>query len=139
MRAAAAGLAALGVRPGILLTSPLARARQTARIVAAALDPRPSIEEEGALEPDRSPSDTLGVLSSLTAKEVVLVGHAPHLDRLASLLTTSSASGVNLTLRKGGAARIDFDGAPGPGRGELVLVLTPRVLRRIGMPPSPPG
>jgi len=132
MRAAATGLAALGVRPDILMTSPLARASQTAAILAGVIKPRPTVLEEAALEPGRPPIEALRVLVSIKGEEIMLVGHAPHLCLLASLLISSGAAGAQLQLKKGGVVRIDLDDTPRPSAGSLVLLLTPRVLRRIG-------
>ena len=52
LRKQARGLARLGVTLDIVLTSPLVRARQTAEIVAAGLDPRPSLATIDSLAPD---------------------------------------------------------------------------------------
>ena len=53
MRKGARGLARLGLSVEVVLTSPLVRARQTAEILAAALDPRPSlVKTAGIVEPE---------------------------------------------------------------------------------------
>ena len=52
MRRAAKGLARLGVKFDVVLTSPLVRTRQTADIVAAAFDQRPPIVLADSLAPD---------------------------------------------------------------------------------------
>src|SRR5216683_2320278 len=52
LRKQARGLARLGVMLDVVLTSPLVRARQTAEIVAAGLDPRPSLATIESLAPD---------------------------------------------------------------------------------------
>src|SRR5512132_2307889 len=54
MRKAARGLARLGVGLDLVLTSPLVRARQTAEILAGALEPRPSVVNIDSLTPDGS-------------------------------------------------------------------------------------
>ncbi len=123
------GLRALGLRPDRLLTSPLVRARETARLLAAGLDgPEPEIEE--ALSPGGSGEELLGSLRG-AGERVFLVGHEPDLGRLL-LLAVAGRPGDGAPLKKGGAARIDFEGAPRPGAGELHWLLTPRQLRRLG-------
>src|SRR5216117_2188783 len=52
MRKEARALARLGVVLDVVLSSPLVRTRQTAEIVAAALDPRPPIVSVDSLTPD---------------------------------------------------------------------------------------
>src|SRR5436309_9518738 len=54
LRKQARGLARLGVTIDVMLTSPLVRARQTAEIIAAELDPRPHVTNIDSLTPDRS-------------------------------------------------------------------------------------
>ena len=50
-RREAAGLAALDARPDLILTSPYARARQTADLLAAACAKKPKVVELAALQP----------------------------------------------------------------------------------------
>ena len=58
---------------------------------------------------------------------VALYGHAPHLDRLAALLT--GASERSFALKKSGVVVVGFIDHPVPGQGELIAALPPRVLR----------
>src|SRR5260370_34582850 len=51
LRKAARGLTRAGVSIDLMLTSPLVRARQTAEIIAAELDPQPSIAQIDSLSP----------------------------------------------------------------------------------------
>ncbi len=124
-----AGLSRLGTELTQILTSPLARARQTAQILHTDLR-GPEPEVWGLLAPG---ADLDGVLAQLDASQeaVALVGHEPCLGRLVSLAVTGrEADGT--PLRKGGVACIDFQGTPRPGAGRLVWLLTPKLLRRIG-------
>lgn len=129
---AARGLAALGVRPELVLTSPAVRARQTAEACAAALHVEPAqLRDEPTLAPDASPEDFLARLEELDAKEVVCVGHAPHLDEaLAALLGLRHGHGA-LALKKGGAALLRLRSSQ-PGDASLRALLSPWALRRIG-------
>jgi phosphohistidine phosphatase len=77
-------LAASGVRPAVVLTSPLVRARQTAAELAAALD--------APAEPDErlAPGATVADLRAAVAGRgdpVVVVGHQPDCGRIAAAIT----------------------------------------------------
>lgn len=126
---ALAGLRRLDPEPTRILTSPLVRARETAELLAEQVA-GPEPEEWPLLAPGGSLE---GILRDLrgAGETVVLVGHEPGLGRLVSLCL-AGAAGDNTPLKKGGMARIRFDGAPRPGRGRLVWLLTPGLLRRIG-------
>jgi phosphohistidine phosphatase len=126
---AARGLARIADRPGVLLTSPLPRARATAEIAARAW---------GRVEPQDEPALARGRIADITAllgrlppeATVALVGHEPTLSALlARLLGCGRAEG--LALRKGGAALVDLEGTPGEG-GRLIWYLTPKILRALG-------
>ena len=77
----------LGLSIDGILHSGKTRARQTAEIMAAALAPRGGFRESSGLNPldDVAPWSSLKPDSSL-----MLVGHLPFMERLASLLVTGS-------------------------------------------------
>ena len=131
MREAALGVAAIGVSPAAILSSPLARALQTARLLARALSPSPPITFHPELEPASPPARALSLLADPRGDEIVLVGHEPHLSTLAAFLIGGREPSA-FDLRKGGLCRIDFEGDPAPGSGRLIHLLTPRLLRRLG-------
>src|SRR3990172_3534527 len=80
-RAAAQGLAELGIRPSVLLTSPYVRAVQTGEIVCDALEIDPkNLHASDALKPEAKPARIAEDLSRLTADEIICFGHAPYLD-----------------------------------------------------------
>ena len=128
---AARGLARLVPHPDRVWTSSLLRARQTARRVVRALEPRPKVEIVGALAPG---GDILARLAEHAQRmpegTVVLVGHEPDLGHLAARLIGSDA--IALPLKKAGACRIDVAGLPRRGAGTLVWFLSPRILRALG-------
>jgi phosphohistidine phosphatase len=132
MRAAAAGMRAIGLAFDVILTSPFARAAETAAIVADALGGDLAPEEFAALEQGVAPVETLRALERVARHEhVLLVGHEPGLSALVALLLTGSADGLKLLLKKGGLVALEMDD---PERGGAMLrwVLTPRQLRRLG-------
>jgi len=112
-----------------ILTSPLVRARQTAEILQEQL-PGPRPEEWALLAPGGSFDRLLQELRD-AGDCVALVGHEPGLGRFISLCVSGRA-GDGTPLRKGGVARISFDGPPKLGAGRLVWFLAPKLLRRIG-------
>jgi phosphohistidine phosphatase len=135
MERAARGMRALGLRFDLVLSSPLARAVETARIAAAAARPRPDLKILRPLAPGGGAGGVLAGLSSLPADAAVLmVGHEPDLSRLAGALILEHRDDLPLEFKKGGLCRIDFDGAARLGGGRMIFHLPPRVLR--GFRPS---
>lgn len=133
MRAAARGMAALGLRFDSALTSPLTRARQTARIVARILRPAPRFSLSSQLAPGASLPELLRELSRFPARSsVLLVGHEPDLSSFASLLLLGPGKELPLDFKKGGLCRIDFRGGPRAQAGHLYYHLSPRTLRKLG-------
>jgi phosphohistidine phosphatase len=61
------------------------RARETAEILAAAFRPAPAMVARSGLAPDDSAATVAAELAAL-ADDTMLVGHLPHLGRLAALL-----------------------------------------------------
>jgi phosphohistidine phosphatase len=133
MARAARGMRALGLRFDLILTSPFARARQTAAIVLDACRPRPPLRVLRPLAPGGGTGGVVAGLASLPKDAaVLLVGHEPDLSRLAGALVLETRSDLPLEFRKGGLCRIDTAGAPLPGAGRIVLHVTPKILRRLG-------
>jgi phosphohistidine phosphatase len=127
-RSAALGLKELGVKPDVLITSPYLRAAQTAEIFAEALGfPTSKIRVSNALKPAANPTDIVKEILHLKAKELMCVGHAPHVDQLIAQLV--GARGVFTELKKAGAASLEHAGTQSPWR--LQWVLTPKVLRQL--------
>jgi phosphohistidine phosphatase len=129
MRKQARGLARLGLTLDIVLTSPLVRARQTAEIVASALDPRPTLTTIESLAPDGTYQALMADLEKHTRKaRIALVGHEPDLGELAARLIGTRHA---IEFKKGAACRIDVTALPPGGPGALRWFLPPRVMREI--------
>ena len=114
----------------VLATSPLLRATQTAKIIAARYTGIDYITVP-SLSPD-SPFETFlaWLRRQRSALTVAAVGHEPHLGGLATWLLTETDV-PKITLRKGGACLLEFDGLPTAGGGMLVWALTSTLLRKI--------
>ena len=131
-RRAAAGLKRMAKRPALVLTSPLARARDTAVIFAQAAR-WPNAVECTALSPGGSPEEVLEALRRQGAKAecVAVVGHQPHLGRLLALSLRGDARAEAFELKKSAIACLRFAGPPRAGQGVLEWLLTPRILRNL--------
>ena len=131
-RRAAAGLRRIATRPGLVLTSPLVRARDTAAIFAHAAH-WPKARECEALSPQGSPEGVLEALRQQAGKCdcVAVVGHQPHLGQLLALCLGGDARPEAIELRKSGLVSLQFEGPPRSGQGVLRWSLTPRILRKL--------
>jgi phosphohistidine phosphatase len=132
MRRGVRGLARAGLAFDLLLTSPYARARQTAEIVAEALEGDDRMEVFQPLTPETPPEQAIRQIARRTEKldSVLLVGHEPQLSAIGSLLLAGN-SGLALELGKGGAFKLEAEQLV-PGAAVLEWWLTPRQLRRLG-------
>jgi phosphohistidine phosphatase len=100
------------------------RARQTAEILAARLLPAKGTQEVTGL----APNDDVAPISARLeqeSKNVMLVGHLPHLSRLVSRLLGLGGSRVVVRFQMGGVVRLDHDEA---GQWMVRWVLPPEVL-----------
>jgi len=129
-RAVAVGLAEMGVRPTILLSSPYVRAVQTGEIVCEALDIDPkSLHASDALKPEAKPARIAEELARITAEEVMCFGHAPHLDDFIAYALRAAAPFT--MLKKAGVACLEVQRLS-PPEAQLRWLLTPRLLRTLG-------
>ena len=128
---AARGLVSLSLAFDKILTSPLERARHTAKIVAETLHCEDRLEEFQQLSPEHSVQDLItGLAHHGGLKDILLVGHEPLLSRCASFLLSGKA-GAEIRFKKGGLCCLEVDGMP-PGESAVLLyALTPKQLRRL--------
>lgn len=133
VRAAAAGMRALGLKFDVILTSPMARAAETAELVASSFPGAIRPEVLPALGTSVSPFKTCAALKSYDRYEtLMIVGHEPGLSATTSVLLTGSADSLRLNLKKSGLVALEFaDGIERAGA-RLCWMLTPRQLRRLG-------
>jgi len=127
-RDVARGLAKLEPSISLVLTSPYARARQTAEAAARSLHLEGKIRETVHLEPHADPGDVLGELREAQAESVLLVGHEPHMGALLGRLVSGRA-GLEIPMKKAAVARVVWEGS---GPGELRALLPSRVLAKLG-------
>jgi phosphohistidine phosphatase len=125
MKQVAKGLADEGVRLDVILTSPLARALQTARILEKHCADGGSLRETELLEPDASFDELIDHLNGLEGVEnVAIVGHEPFLGEFVSYCLAGEKSSF-IRLKKGGIAALEPDGPIKPGRCCLVWLMEP--------------
>jgi phosphohistidine phosphatase len=125
----AKGIAALGITPDLLISSPYTRAMQTAEIFASALDySKQKIRRTDLLLPGAESSMLFRELAKdKQSSTVFLFGHAPHLDEL---IAAAFASKHPITsLKKAGVAALKLKRVSPPSA-ELLWLATPRLLRR---------
>jgi phosphohistidine phosphatase len=128
-RKAARGLARLCDPPDVILTSPKARARQTADAAAEAFGGCPmEVLEELA---DGPPEPALRALARRSEETVMIVGHEPMLSELVEQVCTGSRSRGFVDLRKAGCACLDVALGPGGEATEATLLwlATAKMLR----------
>ncbi len=121
MRQVAKFLNRLKVQPDLIVTSPLPRASQTAKIAAEQL--KTKLRKDEALEPGFGISELRTVLKRHGSKILMLVGHEPDFTSVISELT-----GASLKLSKGGVALLDID--PESEEGKLLWLFPPKFARK---------
>ena len=98
------------------------RAKQTAEIFAAHLEPVHGLRETDDLEPTYDPGKAQDAIET-AAEPLMLVGHLPHLGRLASLLLAGDPNREVVRFQTGALVRLERT-----ERGwALVWVLTPEI------------
>jgi phosphohistidine phosphatase len=123
------GLRRLDVEIDEIFTSPLIRARQTAELLAAGLEGKPSVKVLDTLAPGHTSAAVLSQLAKVAKRRrVALVGHEPELGELAAHLI---GAGRALAFKKGGLCRIDVGSLTTRRAGSLVWFVTPSLLRKL--------
>lgn len=130
-RQAAAGLVRLDLTPTQLLTSPLLRAMETAKLIREEFQLRPDSQRCDELRPETLPEKIFPLLASFPLDAcVICVGHEPHLGALAAIMLFGKPI-PGLALKKAGACCIRFEQQPLPGEGSLRWWMAPSQLRMI--------
>ena len=120
LRSAAPLWRRLNLRPDAVLSSPLARALQTAELVCEAVGGTPLADDR--LRPGASWGDLARAMAAHPhARRVLFVGHEPDLSTAIVELTGAAS----VRMRAGGMACLEFYGTPEPGGGELAWLLDP--------------
>lgn len=115
-------LSQVGFKPGVIVSSPKARALQTAEIVARLLRTEVTVDARLGEELDLGRLEKL--LAELKVDGPVLVGHDPDFSELVATLCGSEA----IPMRKGAIARIEVERPLEDGGGTLRWLIPPDLL-----------
>jgi phosphohistidine phosphatase len=116
----------LGVAPPVILTSPLRRAQETAKIAAQILRSKRVVETKSLL-PGASPELVWKEIGAQQkADSILIAGHNPHLGSLMALLLEAA---LMVDLKKGALVRITTQSKLGPPRGVLKWMITPKMAK----------
>lgn len=122
VRAVAGEAARLGVRPAAVFHSGKARARQTAEILAESLVPPQGVLAHPGLAPNDPVPPWKERLESST-EDILIAGHLPFLERLASLLLSGDEARGVVRFRQGAVACLER----AEGRWAIRWILTPEM------------
>jgi len=129
-RRAAKGLSALLGKVDRVWTSPLVRAHATANLLVEACGGETPLDVVEELAPG---GRALPLLREWVRRAqggtLVVVGHEPDLSDLAAALSGLKTGG--LTLKKSGAAAVEFAAGASASAGQLLWLLPPRILRTL--------
>ena len=114
---------AMGLRVAKIRHSGKLRARQTAEILAEHLSPTGGIHDMEGLAPMDNPDRARAAIEA-AREPVMLVGHLPHLSRLASVLILGDSDQEILQFKAGAIACLDRV----EGRFQLQWLLTPSLV-----------
>lgn len=113
--------------PGLVATSPLARARQTADVIVRLLAEEPELIELEELAPGSQLERLIAWTNQhARGRDVAWVGHAPDISHWAGGLLGGAPSAFRFS--KGAVAAIDFEDRLARGAGELRWLVTARIL-----------
>jgi len=132
LRQTGLGLKKLGVSLDLVASSPLIRARETAENVTEIVKCKEPIQLWDQLAPGGAIDGLMQKLQNHQDKNsVLLVGHQPDMGFLASFLIFGSNK-ISLAFKKGGICCVQINEVPPQFPGELVWMLTPKILKRLG-------
>jgi len=130
MKEEARGMNKLGVSPDRILSSPLVRAHDTAKVVADILGCADMIEIVNSLS---IPCDRQALVKRLAKEDphatVMLVGHDPDMSQLPGYLI--GLPSLRIPFKKGTLCRVDVTGFAPKADGEIRLLLHPKQLRSV--------
>lgn len=128
MERIASALQRLGLKPDLIVSSPYARARQTAEILAKGVNYKAVIQFNDALIPIGEANTMIGEINEkYLVDELVLVGHEPSLSMLIGTLTAANPK-MAITLKKGGVCCLIADDLRVERSASLEWLLTPKIL-----------
>ena len=121
-------LASLGIKPDVIISSPLVRAHETASIVADEIKHRKKIVIDDAMRPEAEYAGFQQLLARYkSADTIMVVGHNPSQTEFLNRFVTGNLSEA-LELKKGAVARVDSE----PGRSPVLKwIIPPKIVSAI--------
>jgi len=117
---------AAGAEPRVMVSSPLVRAIETARLAAGILSYEGEIFQTRVLLSDSTPEDVWEEMQlHSNVQSVLIVGHEPLLSQFLSWLLNSPH--VCIDLKPGALARVDTELTRAQPRGVLQWLITPHL------------
>ena len=114
------------IYPAVILTSPLVRAQQTAKLVCKELGDKTKLETADFLSAGMNPERAFAHLNKLSDPgPLMLVGHEPDFSEF--IAASIGGGSESIRLRKAGLAKLTLPEAK-PGVGTLDFLLTPKLL-----------
>ncbi|WP_456432576.1 phosphohistidine phosphatase SixA [Thermosulfuriphilus sp.] len=130
VRASALAIKHLGLFFDQILSSPKARARETAEIVAEVLGyPLEGIKVHQEFKPLVPPAESVAVIKKTAVERLLIVGHLPSLAEIVSYLV-SGAPGIKVHFKMAGLCALSSSDLS-PGSAELLWHLWPEHLARL--------
>ena len=127
MKKIAAALSEIGVQPDLIVSSPYARASQTASVLAKAFKYRAEILYSDSLVPMGDADDMIGEINDkYSVDELMLVGHEPSLSSLGSVLLAGETD-IAINLKKGGVCCLSVDNLHYDRKAVLEWLITPKI------------
>ncbi len=117
------------IPPEIIISSPLPRAEQTARIMAEEFAPKAKFEINAGLRPGGNLEAAMSIIASRkdSCKVLMLAGHDPLFSRLASVLVNGTEMAIEM--KKSAVAHFELTRFEVPGmRGILRAYLPPKIV-----------
>lgn len=131
MRKIASALVGLGVKPDVILSSPFARAAQTAEILAKRLKYKNEIAFSDSLVPVGNADTLIGEINEkYSVDELVLVGHEPSMSALVGVLAAGNSE-VSVNFKNGSVCCLSADDLHVERRAILEWLLTPKILSKL--------
>lgn len=107
----------------IILSSPLKRSKQTAKIIQAVYKPEFDVVEEICLLNGGLTEDLISIAKSLSMNDIAMVGHQPDIGSHLSSMIGSNSS--NFRIPPATIAKVSFNDKPRIGYGVCEFLLHP--------------
>ncbi|MFC2140509.1 histidine phosphatase family protein, partial [Candidatus Auribacterota bacterium] len=112
-----------GLKPAVIWHSQKLRAKETAGLLYDTLLPAGGIKEKHGLSPNDSPQPIFSEFLNQTS-DVMIVGHLPFLNKLASLILTREETAVSLQFQNAGVVCFENNES---GQWALFFLITPNL------------